>query len=319
MRICSKCKKEKELKCFNKDGKDKYSYTCRLCTREIQSTPLYRIKKNWSKLKRSGKLCDKWNDSFELFFNWSIKNGYKKGVYLVSIEPIHSESTSKYISSSEMATIRQTGKKRKGKWIEKDGETTHKQCSTCLEFIVLSNFHSVKGKNTANVSHECKSCNSLRMKLQRGTDRGNLYDKWHGIIERCTKSRHKSYNDYGGRGIEVCDEWLNDFELFYKWAINHNTYKHGLQIDRINNNGNYEPINCRFVTASENMRNTRSTKLSIEKASIIRHLKSTGFKAESIAITFGIHPNTVRNMCNENLISYRRWRTEKWLKENPLK
>ena len=64
------------------------------------------------------------------------------------------------------------------------------------------------------------------------------------------------YKRYGGRGIKICDEWLNDKESFYQWAIN-NGYKEGLQIDRIDNNGNYEPSNCRWVTFKQNNNNRR--------------------------------------------------------------
>lgn len=64
------------------------------------------------------------------------------------------------------------------------------------------------------------------------------------------------YEDWGGRGITVCDEWLHDFMAFYDWTMN-NGYKDSLTIDRIDNNGNYEPNNRRWVTNKEQQRNTR--------------------------------------------------------------
>ncbi|NOR27610.1 MAG: hypothetical protein GQ540_03665 [Lutibacter sp.] len=66
----------------------------------------------------------------------------------------------------------------------------------------------------------------------------------------------KQYKDYGGKGISICDEWRNDFKCFYDWSID-NGYKEKLCIDRRNNNGNYEPSNCRFVTYSKNNQNRR--------------------------------------------------------------
>lgn len=74
---------------------------------------------------------------------------------------------------------------------------------------------------------------------------------------RCYRLTDKCYDIYGGRGIKVCDEWLNDFGSFYFWAIN-NGAKKGLSIDRIDSNGDYEPENCRWVDAYTQNRNKRN-------------------------------------------------------------
>lgn len=80
---------------------------------------------------------------------------------------------------------------------------------------------------------------------------------YHKMISRCYNKKNKNYHQYGGRGITVCEAWLNDPSLFVSWAEN-NGYKRGLQLDRIDNNGNYEPDNCRFVTSKINNRNRRN-------------------------------------------------------------
>lgn len=85
-----------------------------------------------------------------------------------------------------------------------------------------------------------------------------LYHVWVDIRQRCTNTNHKRYYGWGGRGIKVCEEWRT-FKPFYDWAISNNWEK-GLQIDRIDNDGNYEPSNCRFVTTEVNSRNKRNNK-----------------------------------------------------------
>ena len=87
-----------------------------------------------------------------------------------------------------------------------------------------------------------------------------IYNTWLNIKNRCYNKRNVQYNDYGGRGIKVCDEWLNDFMSFYNWSMG-NGYKEDLTIDRINNDGDYEPSNCRWVTVKIQNRNKRNNHL----------------------------------------------------------
>ena len=79
---------------------------------------------------------------------------------------------------------------------------------------------------------------------------------YYGMISRCYSSRRAGYKDYGGRGIKVCDEWKNNRDAFVKWCLSHG-YQEGLEIDRKDNDNNYTPDNCRFVTHRENSHNTR--------------------------------------------------------------
>jgi hypothetical protein len=81
-----------------------------------------------------------------------------------------------------------------------------------------------------------------------------LYTTWKAMRYRCSNPRWAHYENYGGRGITVCDQWNNDFVSFYLWAMDCG-WKVGLQLDRINNDGSYSPGNCRWVTHQKNQNN----------------------------------------------------------------
>jgi hypothetical protein len=86
-----------------------------------------------------------------------------------------------------------------------------------------------------------------------------IHNLWKRIKQRCLNPNDKDYADYGGRGITICDEWKDDFKMFYDWAISHGWEK-GLVIDREDVNGGYYPDNCRFVGNGLSARNQRLLK-----------------------------------------------------------
>lgn len=93
-------------------------------------------------------------------------------------------------------------------------------------------------------------------------NRTRLYIIWSDIRQRCYRTSAVDYERYGGRGITVCSEWLgeNGYKNFREWALQ-NGYAKNLSIDRIDNNGNYEPSNCRWVTMQDQANNRRSNHL----------------------------------------------------------
>ena len=109
-----------------------------------------------------------------------------------------------------------------------------------------------------------KSCGCYKVKRirERTTKHGlgatRLYNIWNNIKNRTLNPKHRQYSDYGGRGITLCDEWL-DVQNFYNWAIS-NGYSDGLSIDRIDNDGGYCPENCRWTTSTIQNRNQRMKK-----------------------------------------------------------
>ena len=108
-----------------------------------------------------------------------------------------------------------------------------------------------------------KSCGCYgKQNAKNGTNKKHnlcntrIYGIWKAIKGRVLNPKYKTYKYYGGRGITICDEWKNDFMSFYIWAMS-NGYSDELSIDRIDNNGNYEPNNCRWTTRTIQNRNQR--------------------------------------------------------------
>jgi len=113
-----------------------------------------------------------------------------------------------------------------------------------------------------------KSCGCLSGRIHKGKERHGgckdykktrLYGIWHGMKSRCKNPNHNSYENYGGRGIKLCDEWTDDFISFEAWAVE-NGYTDDLTIDRIDNDGDYTPDNCKWSTRMEQQQNRREYK-----------------------------------------------------------
>ena len=123
------------------------------------------------------------------------------------------------------------------------------------------------GKTTTTLfdhlrSNHTKSCGcysalvTSKAKKVHGWSQTRVYDVWYNMVTRCTKPGVSSYENYGGRGIKVCDEWLR-FEPFRDWALSHG-YKDNLTIERINNDIGYSPDNCKWIPKSEQGKNRRT-------------------------------------------------------------
>ena len=132
--------------------------------------------------------------------------------------------------------------------------------------------------NGHNIS--CGEC----IRGKHGLSNTRLYDIWSAIKKRCNNPNAINYKDYGGRGIKICNEWLNNFVEFYNWSIN-NGYSENLSIDRINVDGDYCPENCRWISLEEQQRNKRNNilyEINNEKKTLLEWAREYNIKETTI-------------------------------------
>lgn len=132
---------------------------------------------------------------------------------------------------------------------------------------------------------------------RHGKDR-KTYNIWRQMHDRCSNPDSSSYDRYGERGIKVCERW-SDFDKFYEDMGPSN----GLTIDRIDNDGNYEPSNCRWATRAVQQRNNSRTRLTEEIVADIRMMFANGALQKDIAKKHGIKDSYV-----SQIVNFRIWR-----------
>ena len=156
-------------------------------------------------------------------------------------------------------------------------------------------------------SGETRSCGCLARELLRtrktthGMSKSDEHRCWRGMKKRCLNENFRFYYRYGGRDITICDRWLHSFENFFADMGVRPSKLHS--IDRIDNNGNYEPSNCRWVTQEQQCQNKSSNKLT---PAIVREIRNIGEGTNSnqLARRFGVTHKAIRNVRE-----YKSWRS----------
>jgi hypothetical protein len=178
--------------------------------------------------------------------------------------------------------------------LPKDGRRTHWMC-VCVcgnrRAVLSENLHAgislscgcyrrdLQRINKANLLHgEATSGKNKRMSVE--------YHCWAAMKDRCLNPKQKCFPKYGGRGITICKEWIDDFENFLKDMGRRPSPSHSL--DRKDNDGPYSPGNCRWATKKEQGRNRRTGKLDPDKVREMRRLLSAGVPRKEIAKILGM-------------------------------
>lgn len=152
------------------------------------------------------------------------------------------------------------------------------KCSCGAEHKVF-----IRTKFLKNPIAACKKCSIKQRSIHHGA--GTLeYGSWNNMRYRCLNPNSQFYYRYGGRGIKICDRWLNSFDNFLKDMGFRPEPKEKYSLDRIDNNGNYEPSNCRWATASQQQNN---------KNRIMKQIKCL-----SCYETFEVRPTVNRKFCS---------------------
>jgi len=147
-------------------------------------------------------------------------------------------------------------------------------------------------KEKASISNKARTQHPGHPRVYR--DR--IYRIWSGMRMRCQNNNNPQFADYGGRGISICQEW-DDFATFAAWA-ELSGYRDDLSIDRIDNNGNYEPANCRWATKIEQSRNKRPRKDQKLTDAQVEAIRTDNRFQYVIARDYGIHQQHVSRIKN---------------------
>ena len=132
------------------------------------------------------------------------------------------------------------------------------------------------------------------------TSRGRhpLYSAWKNMIYRCTDVKRNRWQYYGGRGVTVCDRWLNDYDAFCDDVGPHPGK--GMSLDRYpNKDGNYEPGNVRWATAAQQNRNSHRAKLTADMITAAKAMRRIGYTYQSIADMMGVNVTSAHRAINE--------------------
>lgn len=190
--------------------------------------------------------------------------------------------------------------------LTKSGNKVRKWKCVCDCGNVINAVHSNLTKGAT------QSCGCLQKELasKRFTTHKKRYTRLYSIHanmkQRCYNPKNNRYKNYGGRGITICHEWLGDngFENFYNWAVQ-NGYKENLTIDRINNDGNYEPLNCRWANSKEQRLNTTNN-------------HKLTYNGKTLTVYEWSKITGINYKCILSRINNYKWSVERTLTEKPL-
>ena len=169
---------------------------------------------------------------------------------------------------------------------ERKSDVTYWNCvCDCGKETVVSRPSLIQGRTRSCGCYHNKMCAERIAKIRttHGMTNTRLYTVWVSMKARCLNTKNKRYEQYGGRGIKICEDWKS-FEPFRDWALE-NGYNDNLSIERIDVDGNYDPQNCKWIPMSDQAKNTRSNRrvtINGETRILSEWSRISGIKAHTI-------------------------------------
>lgn len=148
-----------------------------------------------------------------------------------------------------------------------------------------------KIKDLKRRARTCGHNRGVHLQTHQGSSE-RLYNCWRAMKQRCLDRNSESWERYGGRGISICPLWISSFPPFRTWALERG-YTDDLTLDRIDNDGDYSPANCRWADRTTQARNSSATKLTVESAKQIRIRLRLGEGQRDIAADYGVSQTTI--------------------------
>lgn len=251
--------------CSCKCGNIKYINRTTLLTRAIQDcgcgtfvTDQY-IGRIYGKLKVVGVSKELTKNSFKNICHCKCECGKETKVYIGALNAgkvkscgcSHSFDFNKYIGRAYNGNVIL-------EFIDNKNKKVLCRCS-CGNLFTCKIWDLTSCKSGIKNCGKCETRLTDIIKCYRFNKPTRIQNTYHNMLSRCYNQKNPQYKYYGGRGIKVCDEWKNSFKNFEEWAYKNN-YDDNLTIDRINNDGDYEPNNCRWTTRQEQNENTRQNR-----------------------------------------------------------
>ena len=227
---------------------------------------------NWQNLKTKKLLCEKWSKSFVDFFKDTGKRP-EPGLILIkrNHSNVHSPLNS-YWGHPRLRFYKNIKGVKHGSWTPLEMDFDKKYIMWLCQCDCGRKDHVLQCNLINGVSIKCKSCAMLNKNVKHGMSRSEVYRTYHAMKRRCLDPKNEDFLHYGGRGIKICDRWLESFENFSQ-DMGDRPKNHS--IDRIDVNGDYCKENCRWATQKQQVDNRRNiSNMQLEINSLKEQLKN---------------------------------------------